>query len=140
MATPPDLDVCIASRNEEWLQRTIEDVLAHAELDTRVTAVLDDYWPTVPMPDHPKVTLIKHTGSVGQRRGYNEAVLLSRARYVMKLDAHCSLAQGFDRKLIEPYEKGELAADVVSVPRMYNLHAFDWVCDGCGRISYQGPT
>ena len=48
--------------------------------------------------------------------------------------------QGFDRKLIEPYDTGELAATDVTVPLMYNLHAFDWICDRCGLVTYQGPT
>lgn len=135
-----DLDVCIAARNEEWLEKTLEDCLAHSELDTRIIVVLDGYWPLEPLADHPRVTLIHHTASVGQRAGYNEAVALSRARFVAKFDAHTAFDQGWDRKLIAPYDSGVLKASDVTVPLMFNLHVFDWVCERCGRRTYQGPT
>jgi len=57
---------------------------------------------------------------------------------VMKLDAHCSVAEGFDVTLVQTAK--ELAEDVVQVPAQYNLHAFDWLCDECGHRTYQGPT
>jgi hypothetical protein len=133
----PDLSVLIASRNEVFLKNTVEDVLTHAEADTDVIAVCDGAWPTPPLVDHPKVTLVHHA-SIGQRAAVNEAARLSTATYVMKLDAHCALDQGFDRKLIEPYERGELAREDTTIPRLYNLHAFDWQCRACGDRIYQG--
>ena len=122
-----------------FLKRTIECVLERAEADTEVIAVADGAWPDPPIPDHPRVILVHHTESIGQRAATNEAARISRARFVMKLDAHCHLDQGFDRKLMAPYETGELAADVTTIPAMYNLHGFDWVCGGCGNRLYQGP-
>ena len=37
----PDLSVILPGRNEMFLARTVEDVLAHAKGDTEVIAVLD---------------------------------------------------------------------------------------------------
>jgi len=55
----------------------------------------------------------------------------------MKLDAHCALDQGFDRKMVEAFKiTGD---DVVMAPTMRNLHAFNWVCPD-GHIRYQGPS
>jgi hypothetical protein len=122
-----------------FLKQTIEDVLAHMEADTEVIAVADGAWPDPPIVDHPRVILVHHTESIGQRAATNEAARISRAKYLMKLDAHCALDQGFDKKLMAPYEAGELAADVTTIPRQYNLHAFDWQCAGCGERTYQGP-
>jgi glycosyltransferase involved in cell wall biosynthesis len=136
----PDLSVLITALNEIHLQRTIDDVLQHAEADTEVIVVLDGYWPFEAIPDHDKVTLIHHTKGVGQRAAINEAARIARAPYLMKLDAHCSLDRGFDAKLLKPYADKTIGQDVVTVPRLYNLHAFDWICDTCGRRSYQGPT
>lgn len=129
-----DLSVIIAARNEEFLQRTIEDVLKASEADTEVIAVLDGYWPEPGIHDHPKVKLIHHTESIGQRAAVNEGVKLSRAKYMMKLDAHCTVDQGFDRKLMADCEHNWTV-----VPRMYNLHAFDWECKSCKDRTYQGP-
>ena len=128
-----DLSVLIPARNEEFLARTIEDILQHSEASTEVIAICDGGWPPVEVKDHPRVTLIYHPVSIGQRAATNEAARLSRAKYVMKCDAHCSFDQGFDRKLIEDYEEGWTV-----IPRLYNLHVFDRVCE-CGERLYQGP-
>jgi hypothetical protein len=139
MSTAKDLSVLIPARNEMFLQKTIESVLAAAEADTEVIAVADGAWPHPPVVDHPRVVLVHHAVSIGQRAATNEAARISRAKYVMKLDAHCTLDQGFDRKLMQAYEAGELAPDVTTIPAMYNLHGFDWECTACQARVYQGP-
>lgn len=134
----PDLSVLIPARNEEWLSRTIQDILAKAKADTEVIAVCDGYWPDPPLVDHPKLTVMHFTVPIGQRRAVNLAARISASTYVMKLDGHSAVDEGFDVKLIAPYEDGRLDRDVTTIPRMYNLHAFDWACD-CGWTTYQGP-
>lgn len=131
-----DLSVLIPARNEQFLTRTIEDVVANSRGDTEVIAVLDGDWPIVPIPVHPRVQVIYQPQPVGQRAATNMAAKVSTARYIMKLDAHCSLAEGFDVELMS--SAAELGHDVTQVPRMYNLHAFDWVCSN-GHRRYQGP-
>jgi glycosyltransferase involved in cell wall biosynthesis len=133
------LSVLIPSRNEEFLELTIKSILAASECDTEVIAILDGYWPSPAIADDPRVVFIHHTDPIGQRAAVNEAARLSSAEYVMKLDGHCSVDKGFDRKLITPYTDGRLGADVTTIPRMYNLHAFDHVCRRCGNRYYQGP-
>jgi len=128
-----DLSVIIPARNEIFLQRTIEDVLANARANTEVIAILDGYWPAPSIDDHPNVTLIHYTKPVGQRAATNAGARLSQAKYIMKLDAHCALDVGFDVKLIQGCEP-----DWTLVPIMYNLHAFDWQCDNCYNRTYQG--
>jgi len=135
-----ELSLLIPARNEIFLARTIVDILEHTEGDTEIIAVCDGNWPDPPILDHPKVTLVYHPQSIGQRAAVNEAARLSNAKYIMKVDAHCSFGQGFDVKLITPYEAGELESNVTTIPRMYNLHAFDWRCIRCGERTYQGPT
>lgn len=132
-----DLSVLIPARCERWLSRTVEDVLAHAEMDTEVIAVLDGDWPDPPLRDHPKLTTLHVSPSIGQRAATNTAARISEAEFVMKLDAHCAVDQGFDRKLIEPYRMGELTRDTTTIPRMYALHVFDWVCESCAARYYQ---
>lgn len=129
-----DLSVLIPARNEEWLKQTIDDILAHAEGDTEVIAVLDGAWADPPIPQHPKVTVVYHPESIGQRAAINEAARISQAEFVMKCDAHCAFDQGFDIKLMAECESNWLV-----IPRMYNLHVFDWVCDACGHSWYMGP-
>jgi len=135
-----DLSVLIPARNEMFLRHTVEDVLSALRADTEIIAVLDGAWPAEPIPDDPRLTLIHHSESHGQRAATNEAARYSQARFVMKLDAHCRVAEGFDVELLRSAK--ELGSDVTQVPAMYNLHVFDWVCKGakCGWRGYQGPT
>lgn len=134
-----DVSVLIPARNEMFLARTVQDLLAHIEADTEIIVVLDGVPANPPLPDDPRVKVIWQPSSIGQRASTNVAARAATGKYIMKLDAHCAVDQGFDRKLIAPYESGEITMDTTTIPRMYNLHVFDWVCNQCGERTYQGP-
>jgi len=129
-----DLSVIIAARNEEFLQQTIDNVIANKQGKTEIIVILDGYWPEQGIPMHPDITVIHYEESIGQRAAVNKGAKLSQAKYIMKLDAHCALDRGFDIKLMADCEY-----DWTVIPRMYNLHAFDWQCGKCGNRTYQGP-
>ena len=133
-----DLAILVPSRNEMFLENTIEDILKHIEADTEIIVTLDGEWPLNPIRQHEKVNIVYVNKSIGQRRATNLACRLTKAKYVMKLDAHCSFDQGFDRKMIEAFKK--TGDNVTIVPIMRNLWAFDWKCYHCGWKKYQGPT
>jgi len=116
-----------------FLQRTIDDILSNSEADTEVIVILDGYWPDPPIPDHPKLTIIHHTNSIGQRAAVNEGARISKARMIAKVDAHCAFSKGFDRIILE-----DCQYDWMMIPTLYNLHAFDWKCLKCGNRTYQG--
>ena len=130
-----DLSVIIPARNEEWLKRTVEDVLAKKKGNTEVIVILDGAWANPPLEDHKDLTVIYHAENIGQRAAINEGAKLSQAKFIMKLDAHCIVDEGFDLKLMADCEYTWTV-----IPRMYNLHAFDWVCEKCKFRKYQGPT
>lgn len=129
-----ELSILIPARNEMFLAKTIENILQNIRGNTEIIAVMDGYWADPPIPQHEKVTVIHHNKSIGQRAATNEAARLSRAKYVMKVDAHCSFDEGFDVKMLN-----EIKPDWTMVPLMKNLHAFDWVCPQ-GHRRYQGPS
>lgn len=131
------LSILVPSRNEMFLKRTIEDILEHSEADTEIIAVLDGQWAEPPVVQHEKVNIIKTGTVIGQREGTTIGAKLARGKYLMKVDAHCSFDQGFDRKMIDFMEKH---GDIVAVPIMRNLWAFDWKCYHCGWKQYQGRT
>jgi len=132
--TDYDLSILIPSRNEIFLKNTIDDILAHKEGRTEVIAILDGAMPVESIPDHKDVRLIFHHTSIGQRASTNDAAKISKAKYLMKCDAHCSFDQGFDIKMM-----AEMHDDWTMAPLMRNLHAFDWVCPD-GHRRYQGPS
>lgn len=129
-----DLSVIIPARNEEWLSRTVESVLTAARAKTEVIAVLDGAWANPPLEQQSHLTIIHHNTSIGQRAACNEAARVSRAKYLMKLDAHCMVGEGFDVKLIERSQP-----DWVQVPLLYNLRVFHWKCLRCNNQTDQGP-
>ena len=129
------LSILIPARNEMFLSRTVDDIVKNMRGDTDVIVVLDGEWADPPLVDHPKVTIIHHSVSVGQRAATNNAAKLSRAKYVLKCDAHCAFDEGFDVKMM-----ADMQPDFCAVPVMRNLHAFDWVCKKCGHREYQGIT
>jgi glycosyltransferase involved in cell wall biosynthesis len=148
-----DLSVLIPARNEMFLSKTVETILKNIRGNTEVIVVLDGEWSNPGIPEDPRVTIIYHNKSIGQRAATNEACQLSNAKYVMKIDAHCIVDEGFDVKMMQ-----EMHDDYTMIPTMYNLHAFDWVCVGnndveadpyteeqarklgCGHSIYQAPT
>lgn len=95
-----DVSVIIPSRNEQFLTKTIRDVAAKSTIDTEVIAILDGYWPDEIVKD-PKVHYIHFSKSRGMRAGLNAGVAIARGTFVMKLDAHCMVAPGFDKVLAE---------------------------------------
>lgn len=129
-----DLSILIPARNEMFLKRTIQDIFENSREKTEVIVVLDGAWPSDPIPDHPRLTIIYHPESVGQRAATNEAARLSNAKYLMKVDAHCAFDEDFDTKMLN-----DMKDDWTMIPAMRNLHVFDWVCQN-GHRRYQSPS
>ena len=130
-----DLSILIPARNEEYLYKTVQEILEKKRGKTEIIINLDGAWADPPIPDHPDITIIYNNFSLGQRGGTNQACRLSRAKYVMKADAHLAYDEGFDVKLMS-----EMKDHYTMVPRMYNLHVFEWKCNKCGKRWYQSPT
>ena len=99
----PELSVIIPARNEEWLNLTVADVLSHIEADTEIIVILDGAWPKEPLTQHERVHIVYLPQAIGQRAATNLGAKISTATYICKLDAHCSIGQGFDRILIEAF-------------------------------------
>jgi hypothetical protein len=129
-----DLSVIIPSRNEEFLRETVADILKNKRGETEIIVGLDGKWSDPPFPAHPDVTTVYYPESIGQRAMTNQCVKLSRAKFIMKVDAHCAFDEGFDVKMIEGFKDAE---DAVMAPLMRNLWVYDWKCYTCGKRVYQ---
>ncbi len=130
------LSVVIPSRSDQYLQRTIDDLLEKAEGEIEIIVTLDGYWPN-PMPkDDPRVIILHHGqlhNHVGMRGGINVGMEIASGDYVMKIDEHCMVDQGFDLKLVADCED-----NWVVIPRRYRLDAENWkvIEDGRPPIDY----
>jgi glycosyltransferase involved in cell wall biosynthesis len=131
------LSVIIPGKNEEFMGRTIEDVLEHTSNQTEVIAVLDGFLPNPPLKPNSRVTVIYNPVSVGQRVATNQGAKIAKGKYIMKLDAHCSVAPGIDIEMFKAFD--EVGDDATIIPLMKNFHVFDWVCEN-GHRRYQSPS
>lgn len=128
-----DVTVIIPARNEQFLNKTIEDIVEKREIDTHVIAVLEGYWPE-PIVNHPKVHYIHFSQPRGMRGALNAGVEIARSKFVMKLDGHCMVSQGFDKVLAETCRP-----NWVCVPTRHRLDPENWVINDGNRhpINYQ---
>lgn len=131
------ISILIPSRNEEWLERTIQDILENKNDETEIIVGLDGQWSPTGVPDHKDVTVVYYPDSIGQRAMTDQLCELSDAKYIIKTDAHCAFDKDFDIKMLEAFEKS--GDNVVMAPIMRNLHVFDLVCEN-GHRRYQGPS
>jgi len=130
------LSIIIPSRCDEFLQKTIDDLIAKAEGEVEVIVVLDGYWPVTPIKQHPKVRVIHHGmqhDSKGMRTSINMGMALAKGDFVMKIDEHCIVDQGYDLKLIKDCEP-----NWVVIPRRYRLDIEIWgiLNDGRSPVDY----
>ena len=125
----PEVSVIIPSRNERFLQNTIIDVIRNARGDIEVIAVLDGYWPPAEeLVDDPRVIYLHRAVARGMRAALNSGVAIANGAYVMKLDAHCMVGEGFDMVLAETCQD-----DWVCVPTRLRLDAENWCVNEDGR-------
>ena len=134
-----DLSILIPARNEYYydidlLYETVTNVLANTSKRTELVVCLDGYWPKQPLPVDPRLRVIHHNQSIGQRAATNEAARVSSGEYLCKLDAHCALDSNFDEKLLATFEPHWTV-----VPGQYNLQVFEWKCKKCGWTKDQSP-
>lgn len=125
------LSIVIPAREEvcyeiDLLNETIANVLANTTDACQIVAVLDGYWPPTPIPIHPRLTVIHHNKSIGQRAATNEGARMATGEWICKLDAHCSVGPEFDVKLIEGAEP-----HWTIVGGQFNLLVFEWKCKKC---------
>lgn len=98
------LSIIIPSKNEPWLQQTVDDIEAHAEGDIEIL-VGDDA-----------------KAGIGQRAMMNNLAHYAYGEYIMKVDAHCSFGQGFDRIMLE-----DMQDNVIMAPYMLVLDGEKWI-------------
>lgn len=158
-----DLSILIPSRNEMFVAETVKDILSNIRGNTEIIVVLDGQLADPEIEDAKNLTILYLPKAIGQRAATNQAARLSTAKYVMKLDAHCRVDEGFDIKLITDMQTLGASGGYdhyTIIPTLYNLHGFDWVCigknersgnkfekeewfkdkEGCGNRIYQSPT
>jgi hypothetical protein len=122
------------ARNEKYLIPTVEDALTNARGEVEFIAVLEGYTPDGWAELQARTSnlhTIYHSEPQGMRKSINDGVAsaISRgAKYILKVDAHCSFAEGFDEVL-----KADCDKDWVVIPRRLRLDVENWQVREDGR-------
>lgn len=130
------LSVIIPSRAPQYLQKTVNDLLANAEGSIEIIVVYDGIWPEPPLKEDQRVVII-HQGTIhnnlGMRAAINAGVAISKGKYIMKVDEHTAWDKGFDVKLAANCED-----TWVVIPRRKRLDPESWtlVRDGRPDVDY----
>jgi glycosyltransferase involved in cell wall biosynthesis len=124
----PKISIIIPNRNELFAQKTIEDILIKAKGDIEIIMVLDGFWPDPQIPDYKRVTFFHKGKTQGMRAAINSGVAIAKGDYIMKLDGHCMLDEGFDLKLL-----ADMQDDWIVVPRRKRLDAEKWEVQDVGK-------
>lgn len=111
------ISILIPARNEKYLQKTVQDIRDHAETDVEILVGLDGYKDNLEGAD----LVFRVEQSVGQRAMTNILASKANGDLLMKVDAHCSFSQGFDRAMLDDYEP-----DMILAPALMNLNAEIW--------------
>lgn len=115
------LSVIIPAYKEQYLQKTIDSLLEGSEGELEIIAVLDGYWPSPPLREDSRVHLLHFGKSRGMRAAINAGVELSKGKYIMKTDAHCMFAKGWDTALLK-----DIQDDWLVIPRRFKLDPVKW--------------
>jgi len=114
----------IPSRSDQWLQKTVDDLLDKAEGEVEVIVVYDGRWADPILRDDPRLVQIHHgmlQDNLGMRPSINAGVRVARGDYLLIIDEQCGVDQGYDLKLIADCEDSW-----VVVPRRYRLEPESW--------------
>lgn len=111
------LSIVIPSRQEKYLDRTVRDLMVKAEGPIEIIVVLDG----ADTERIDGVQYIYHPVAIGMKDAINSGVAVATGKYLMKIDAHCIVAPGFDTQLIKDHQD-----TWVQVPRRYKLDEEHW--------------
>jgi glycosyltransferase involved in cell wall biosynthesis len=113
------ISVVIPSYKERCLDQTLFSLLKNARGHIELIVALDGY-DAHPVPDT-RVRYVRFSERRGMREAINSAVAISRGDYIMKIDGHCMVSEGFDTDLLRDIED-----NWVVIPRRYDLDPIKW--------------
>lgn len=119
------VSVLIPARNEKYLQPTIDEVFSKAHGDVDCHIMLDGYWPNPPLREDERLHVHHSPEIMGNVKGINALAQVADGTFIMKLDAHCILCEGYDVILQANCEYPWLV-----VPGRRKLNVETWTAEG----------
>ena len=113
------LSIIIPSYKDPLLNKTVESLLSNAEGEVEIICVMDGYW-QAPVDD-PRVRVVHLGKNRGMRGAINAGVQVSSGEFLMRMDEHQIVGEGYDRILTETCED-----NWIITPRRYFLDPVKW--------------
>ena len=115
------VSVIIPVRKELYLRETVKDLYANAADEIEVLVVLDGEPPEYKIPRRKGLRTLRNKTVIGMRDCINAAAEVATGEYLMKLDAHCSIGEGWDGIL-----KADCEDNWIVIPRRFWFDATTW--------------
>ena len=115
------VSVIIPARVEPYICETLNDVMNNAVGDIEVILVLDGIVPDYELPEDKRLRIYRNTKVQGLRPCLNAAIDVARGKYLLKMDAHCTIGEGWDKIL-----KADCEDNWIVIPRRYWFDAPTW--------------
>lgn len=116
--------VIIPVYKEPYLNLTIDSLLEGAMGEVEIVVIFDGPQEHDPVLPDKRVKIIKMARNEGLRAAINNGVLRADGEWIMKTDAHCAFAPGWDLEL-----KHSTKSNWLMVPRRYSLDEEKWEPD-----------
>lgn len=114
------VSIIIPARNERYLAPTIGSLLTQARGDIEVLVFLEG--PHVgKLPSDPRVSYILNETPIGMRPCTNQGADMATGDYLLKVDAHCIFAEGYDEAL-----KRDCLENWLVVPTRHSIDQDRW--------------
>lgn len=115
------VSVVLPACNEKFLNKTIKGLIDNAWGEIEIIPHIDVDKPIDDIIEHECVIPIYSHPKVGMREGINKGVRKARGKFIMKLDAHCLVGEGYDVKL-----KMSCEDNMLMVPQRFQLIDEPW--------------
>ena len=115
------VSVIIPARKEPYIRETLRDVYANRVGDIEVILVIDGPMPDYEIPEYKGLRIYHNPKVLGLRPCLNAAIDVARGKFILKLDAHCTIGEEWDKIL-----KADCEDNWVVIPRRYWFDAPAW--------------
>jgi len=110
--------VIVPARNERNLVRTVDNLLTNATGDIEIIIILDGRTKFEIPAENARITIIPHSNPQGKSVSINQGAAIAKGKYLMFVDAHCSVCPGYDEIL-----QADCDDNWVVIPRYYMLES-----------------
>ena len=115
------VSVIIPARKEKYIRDTLEDLYEFRAQSIETILVIDGEYPKYQIPEYPGLKIIHFEKVQGMRNCINAAAEAATGKFLMKIDAHCTVGPDWDKILKNNHEEY-----CISIPRRYWFNAPIW--------------